>query len=200
MTDKQIRQLVQKFEKGVDSSGQKGKQEEFESLRVWFQDKFSSDNIEKITREDVLTFAKKIDKKWYGNSGEGFWQPGLYPVHWEKMTEDIDRFRATIKFLLYGEGKIEDRINTIQSEEGPYSCPILKGKYLVVATAFLAVHQPERFVGILSMKDKRSILKNLDRLPSAISPENTGEQFVRLNDAFIKIKGTRGVNEAGSTL
>jgi hypothetical protein len=196
MIDKRICQLIQ----GFDLGDQKEKQKEFESLRAWFQDKFGIDNIEKITQDDVLTFARKIDKKWCGNRGEGFWQPGLYPVHWEKMTEDIDKFRAAIKFLLYGEGKIEDRINTIQRKEGPYSCPILEGKYLVVATAFLVVHQPEEFVGILSMKDKRNILKNLHRLPPTVLPEDIGGQFVRLNDAFIKIKRERGINEAGSTL
>jgi hypothetical protein len=193
MTDERTRQLIQDFEKGVDSDAQKEKQEEFESLRAWFQDKFGIDNVEKITQDDVLTFVKKIDKKWCGNSGEGFWQPGLYPVHWEKMTEDIDRFRAAIRFLLYGEGKIEDRINAIQSKDGPYSCPVLKGEFLIVATAFLVVHQPEEFVGILSMKDKRDILKNLDRLSPTVSPENIGEQFVRLNDAFIKFKKDFGV-------
>jgi hypothetical protein len=200
MTDEQIRQRIQDFEKGVDSGDQKEKQEEFESLKTWFQGKFGINNIENITQEDVLIFAKKIDKKWCGNRGEGFWQPGLYPVHWEKMTEDIDKFRAAIKFLLYGEGKIEDRINAIQSKEGPYSCPVLKGEFLVVATAFLVVHQPERFVGILNMKDKRSILEKLGRLPSVVSSESNGEQFVRLNDVFQRIKREGGANEAGSIL
>ena len=192
MTNKKIRQLIKDHEKSLRQESCLKKEKEFDSLCKWFNAKFGPHNIERFTKKDVLLFAEKIT--WKGEDKEGFWRNLRIPTQWEEIASDenIKKFRGALKFLLYDKCDLELKLNELVQKNSPYNTPILRGKRLVVATAFLAVHKPEEYVSILSLEWKKDILENLSRFPQDL-PSDRGKQFVMMNKAFLSFKKEFGI-------
>ncbi|HYH98904.1 AAA family ATPase [Hyalangium sp.] len=109
--------------------------------------------------------------------------PGLHRFFLEAREEDLTRFRATLRDVLYGEGRVEQRLDRALDKSSPLA---VRGLGEAVLMKCLAIVQPARFLGIYLLegdhgKARMMEMLGLPPLPGALSP---GTQAVRSNDAL----------------
>ncbi len=109
--------------------------------------------------------------------------PGLNRFFLGASEEDLARFRATLREVLYGEGAVEQRLDRALDRSSPAS---VKGLGEGVLMKCLALVQPERFLGLYPYegttgKARMMELLGLPPLPGSLS---AGTRAVRSNEAL----------------
>ncbi|WP_224247629.1 AAA family ATPase [Hyalangium gracile] len=101
----------------------------------------------------------------------------------EAGEDELGRFRATLRDVLYGEGRVEQRLDRALDKSSP---TYVQGLGEGVLMKCLALVQPERFLGVYASegdhgKARMMEMLGLPPLPASLSP---GTLAVRSNDAL----------------
>jgi hypothetical protein len=133
--------------------------------------------LDRLTPED---FRPVYQLGVLGSTGP---MPGLSRFFLEAGDEDLTRFQATLRDVLYGEGRLEQRLDRALDASGPGA---VRGLGEAVLMKCLALVQPERFVGVYPYegdtgKARMMELLGLPPLPASLSP---GTRAVRSSDAL----------------
>jgi DNA polymerase III delta prime subunit len=109
--------------------------------------------------------------------------PALSRFFLEAGEEEAARFRTTLRDVLYGEGRVEQRLDHALDKSTSAS---VKGLGEAVLMKCLAIIQPERFLGVYAFegdhgKARLMEMLGLPPLPGSLSP---GTLAVRSNDAL----------------
>ncbi|MBN1206347.1 MAG: EVE domain-containing protein [Myxococcaceae bacterium] len=137
----------------------------------------AKDAVDRLTPED---FRPVYQLGVLGSTGP---MPALNRFFLEATEEDLARFRFTLRDVLHGEGRVEQRLDRALDTSGPAH---VKGLGEGVLMKCLALVHPERFLGVHASagengKARMMEMLGLPPLPGSLSP---GTQAVRSNDAL----------------
>ncbi len=144
--------------------------------RKKFQDKyrkiFDPDNIDELDKEDVFSFLK-----------ESFW-PGLERSK-NKITEDMEKLRKSIEYLLDDNEDLIERLNNIvDNSKSEYW---IRGMGRNLSTGIIKLMDESDEYGVFNER-ATTAMKKLGIYPDDItSSMSTGEKYVKINEVLKKL-------------
>jgi 5-methylcytosine-specific restriction protein B len=140
-----------------------------------------------LAKDQILTIDIKELRRIYGTARYG--SPGpqsvLHTTLNSAIPTEIDEYLTRIKFLLWGEGNVADRIDELLDVNKKW----IKGLGESSIMKFLSIVSPERFVPIFPYTGDNGKLKLMKALQLEPPPDNLspGHRQVAANDSIRKL-------------
>ncbi len=168
-TDEDIKWYIEKYKEDHDYETSLEERHEFERK---YKEIFDPANIDELDKEDLFSFLK-----------ESFW-PGLQRSK-NKITEDMDKLRKSIEYLLDEDEDIKERLNNVvDNSDSEYW---IKGMGKNLASAIISLMNESDEYGIFNERAVGA-MKKLGIYPDEIDTTmSTGEKYVKLNEVLNKL-------------
>ncbi len=164
--DEDIKWYIDKYKELHDYQSELEKRKEFKRK---YRKIFDPDNLDELEKEDVFSFLR-----------DSFW-PGLHRSK-KKLTEDMDKFRKSIEYLLDEDEDIKERLNNVVDDSD--SEYWIRGMGKNLASAIISTMDDSDEYGILNERAVGA-MKKLGIYPEEINTTmSTGEKYVKINEVL----------------